>query len=204
MRALKRTGIVLGVLVALIALMLIGVRLFVKPNDFKGRIEKAVKDQTGRELHLPGDIKLSVFPWVALEFGPASLSNPAGFPAEPFLRVKHWRCTCAYCRCCTRNSSRSHRHRRAGPAAAEERQGKGNWEAFGGKETPAPAASGSSIPALRDLSGVTIKDSRISYQDMVANGVNLSIGRVAAGATTPVSLKTQLTSGRKRRPWSCP
>ena len=201
MRALKLTGIVLGVLVALIALMLIGVRLFVNPNDFKGRIEKAVKDQTGRELHLPGDIKLSVFPWIALELGPVSLSNPTGFPAGPFIQVKHLALH-------VRLLPLLHKELNIGSIDIDEldlrllknAQGKGNWEDFGGKETPAPAASGSSIPALRDLSGVTIKDSRISYQDMVANGVNLSIGRVASGATTPVSLETQLTSGRGGAP----
>ena len=203
MRVFKLTGIVLGVLIALIALMLIGVRLFVNPNDFKGRIERVVKDQTGRELDLPGDIKLSVFPGIALELGPVSLSNPAGFPAEPFMQVKHLGL-----------------HVRLLPLLRKElnigrididgldlrllknAQGKGNWEDLGGKQTPAPAptASGSAIPALRDLSGVFIKDSRISYQDMVAEGVNLSIGRVAAGATTPLSLKTQLTSGQGAAP----
>ena len=203
MRAFRLTGIVLGVLVALIAVALIGVRLFVNPNDFKGRIEKAVKEQTGRELDLPGDIKLSVFPGIALELGPVSLSNPTGFPADPFVQVKHIGL-----------------HVRLLPLLRKElsigrididgldlrllknAQGKGNWEDLDGKQTPAPdpATSGSSIPALRDLSGVVIKDSRISYQDMVAQGVNLSIGRVAAGATTPVSLKTQLTSGQGAAP----
>ena len=202
MRALKLTGIVLGVLVALIALMLIGVRLFVNPNDFKGRIEKTVKDRTGRELHLPGDIKLSVFPWIALELGPVSLSNPTGFPAEPFIQVKHLALR-------VRLLPLLHKELNVGRIDIDgldlrllkNAQGKGNWEDFGGKTpAPAPAASGSSIPALRDLSGVNIKDSRISYQDMVANAVNLSIGRVAAGGTTPVSLETQLTSGRGAAP----
>ncbi len=203
MRAVKLTGIVLGGLIALLALVLIGVRLFVNPTDYKGRIEKAVKDQTGRVLDLPGDIKLSVFPWIALELGPASLSNPAGYPAEPFLRVKHMAL-----------------HVRLLPLLRKElnvgrididgldlrllknAQGKGNWEDFGGKETPtpAPASGSSSIPALRDLSGVTIENSRISYQDMVADGVNLQVGRVAAGATTPVSLKMQLTSAKGAAP----
>jgi AsmA protein len=202
-RTLKLTGIALGVLVALIALMLICVRLFVNPNDFKARIEKAVKDQTGRELQLVGDIKLSVFPWIALELGPMSLSNPAGFPAEPFLQLKHLTLH-------VRLLPLLHKELSIGRIGIDgldlrllkNAQGKGNWEDFGGKETPTslPASSGSSIPALRDLSGVTIKDSRISYQDMVASDVNLSIGRIAAGATTPVSLKTQLTSGRGTAP----
>src|SRR4029077_6169219 len=179
--------------------MLIGVRLFVNPNDFKGRIEKAVKDQTGRELHLPGDIKLSVFPWIALELGPVSLSNPTGFPAGPFIQVKHLALH-------VRLLPLLHKELNIGSIDIDgldlrllkNAQGKGNWEDFGGKEAPAPApaVSGSSIPALRDLSGVTIKDSRISYHDMVANGVNLSIGRVAAGAHNPGVLGNPPGGGR--------
>ena len=37
--------------------------LLVNPNDYKDRIVRAVRTSTGRELTLPGDIKLSVFPW---------------------------------------------------------------------------------------------------------------------------------------------
>src|SRR5882757_7927905 len=85
MRTAKILGIVIGAALALIALALLAVRLFVDPNDYKPRIAAAVKNATGRELLLQGAIKLSVFPWIALELGPASLGNPPGFGAEPFL-----------------------------------------------------------------------------------------------------------------------
>ena len=41
------------------------------------------------ELNLSGQIKLSVFPWIALELGPATLGNPPGFSTEPFAAVHH-------------------------------------------------------------------------------------------------------------------
>jgi hypothetical protein len=37
-----------------------------------------VKEKTGRELTLSGDLKLSVFPWIALEAGPATLGDAPG------------------------------------------------------------------------------------------------------------------------------
>src|SRR5580704_6675091 len=89
MRAVKLVGIVLGSLVALMVVVLLGIRLFVDPNDYKDRIARAVKNSTGRELTLSGQIKLSVFPWIALELGPASLGNPPGFSAQPFAAVQH-------------------------------------------------------------------------------------------------------------------
>jgi len=81
-------GLAAGIVV-LLGAALLGVWLLVNPNQFKGRIAAAVKESTGRELRLSGDIKLSVFPWIALELGPATLGNPPGFSEEPFLSLAH-------------------------------------------------------------------------------------------------------------------
>src|SRR5258705_6578798 len=81
-------GLAAGIVV-LLGAALLGVWLLVNPNQFKGRIAAAVKESTGRELQLTGDIKLSVFPWIALELGPATLGNPPGFSEEPFLSLAH-------------------------------------------------------------------------------------------------------------------
>ena len=70
MRALKLVGILVGGLVVLLIVLLLAVRLFVNPDDYKDRIAQEVKSSTGRELTLSGPIKLSVFPWIALELGP--------------------------------------------------------------------------------------------------------------------------------------
>ena len=88
-RVLKIVGIGLGALVGLLLIAVVAIALFVNPNDYKDRIVRVVKSSTGRDLALPGAIKLSVFPWVALELGPASLGNPAGFPDGEFVSVQH-------------------------------------------------------------------------------------------------------------------
>src|SRR6202140_3659277 len=89
MRTVKvLAGFAAGI-IALIMVGLLAVWLPANPNDYKGRIAAAVKESTGRELILKGDLKLSVFPWVALELGPASLGNPPGFGEEAFLKFNH-------------------------------------------------------------------------------------------------------------------
>src|ERR1700734_3701901 len=89
MRNLRLLGVLAGGVVALLCAVLLGVWLFVNPNAYKGKIAAAIKESPGRELKLPGDIKLSVIPWVALELGSASLGNPPGFSDEPFLSFSH-------------------------------------------------------------------------------------------------------------------
>ena len=79
MRNFRLLGVLAGAIVALLGAVLLGVWLLVNPNAYKGQLAAAVKKSTGRDLQLPGDIKLSVLPWVALELGPASLGNPPGF-----------------------------------------------------------------------------------------------------------------------------
>ncbi|MFA6162086.1 MAG: AsmA family protein [Methylobacter sp.] len=57
---------------------------FIDPNDFKPEISAAVKDATGRELILEGDLKLSVFPWIGISTGKITLGNAEGFQDQPF------------------------------------------------------------------------------------------------------------------------
>ena len=48
MRTAKTLSIALGAVIALIALALLAVRLFVDPTDYKPRIAAAVKNASGR------------------------------------------------------------------------------------------------------------------------------------------------------------
>ena len=198
MRAARMLGYAVAALLALLVLGLLAVKLFVNPNDFKPRIVAAVRQATGRELSLPGDLKLGVFPWVSVEFGPAALGNPAGFPATPFMAVKRVALRVRLLPL-LRKELQIGRIEIEGLDLRLQKNpaGKGNWEDLGGKEQPPaspPAGSGSGSESLRDLGGVLVKDSRFSYQDLVAEDVSLEIGRFASGTTTPVNVKLRLTS----------
>ena len=75
MKALKYTAIAL---VALIILAVGGAFLFLSTldlNQYKPRIEQAVKDRTGRTLKLQGDIKAALFPSLGADVGKVSLSE---------------------------------------------------------------------------------------------------------------------------------
>ena len=76
------------IIIVLIVVGLISLPFFIDPNDYKDEISTQVEKATGRNLTLQGDIKLSVFPWIALELGPLSLSNAEGFKADSFAKVK--------------------------------------------------------------------------------------------------------------------
>lgn len=195
MRVLKFVAIGFGGIVALLVVVLLAARLLIDPNDYKDRIAKAVEASTGRELALAGDIRLSVFPWVALELGPASLGNPPGFGAEPFAAVRH-----AALR--VRLLPLLRRQLQIGRLDIDgldlrlqrNAAGQGNWQGFGAA-APSPApAPGPGAGALRELAGVAISDSRVSYQGLALEKVNLEVGRVTPGEPAPVKLRFSLAA----------
>ena len=89
MKSLVKTllMIVAGI-VGVIVLASVAIYLFFDPNEFRDEISAAVKDSTGRDLTIEGDLSLSLFPWLAIEVGRTELGNAEGFGDEPFMRFE--------------------------------------------------------------------------------------------------------------------
>jgi AsmA protein len=200
MTRLRFLGFLAAGIVALLGVALVVVWLTVNPNNYKGRIAAAVKESTGRELKLTGDIKLSVFPWVALELGPASLGNPPGFGDEPFLSLTH---ASVRVKLLPLLSKRLEVGRieidgldlrlRKNP------QGKGNWE---GAESTASAKAGvdhsADEPDWRLLANIRVQQGRASYEGASIEKLNLETGSLS-GQRIPASLSfdANTTSGEQ-------
>jgi AsmA protein len=205
MRTGKVLGGLVGAFIALVCLLLLAVKLLVDPNDYKPRIVTAVQQATGRKLVLEGELRLSLFPWLALELGPASLGNPPGFGADPFVTF-------------TRASVRVRllpllaRRLEIGPVEVEgldlrlvrNLDGTGNWSGVGGSPAPATAAGSSADPArLERIEGIKLKNARVSYQDVTLSKLDLETGTLVDNGVVPVTLHVEF----ERRvvggvPWS--
>ena len=204
MRALRVVGIVIGCFVLVLIAASIALWLIVNPNDYKGRIEAAVQSSTGRSLSLTGNIHLAIFPSPALELGPATLGNPPGFDSsQPFASLQ-------------RVSLHVHvlplLHHQLDVGRIEidgldlrllkNAQGQGNWAMPAGKTPPPAQQAGaqSSQMTLGGIEAVVVKNSRFSYQDMVADQVNVDIGHVAAGVAVPIKWSLNVTTASGARP----
>src|SRR3954454_6070211 len=85
MRALKYLGFAVG---GLVLVAVVAVAIFVMtfdPNKYKGQIESAVKEKTGRTLKLEGNLKVAVFPSLGADVAKVSLSERD--PAQEFLSL---------------------------------------------------------------------------------------------------------------------
>ncbi|HHL19435.1 MAG TPA: AsmA family protein [Thiothrix sp.] len=82
---------ILFTLILTLSMIAAGVLVFLiytfDANKYKTQIVSAVKKQTGRDLTIDGDLKLSVFPDIAIELGKTSLSNATGFGDKNFADI---------------------------------------------------------------------------------------------------------------------
>src|SRR5882672_111285 len=88
MKIFKIVGLVLGTLVVLLVIAAIVAGSLFDPNDYKGVAADAFTKSTGRSLNVERELKLSYFPWLAVETGGVTIGNAAGFGSEPFATVE--------------------------------------------------------------------------------------------------------------------
>jgi len=77
-------------IVILLVGAIIALPYIVNPNDYKQEIiSKIEPHMRGRELQIPGDIKLSIFPWLGVEVGEVIVGNAEGFVLKPFMTIQN-------------------------------------------------------------------------------------------------------------------
>ena len=79
---MKKTLITLAVILVVIVAGLLVAPVFIPVAAYKGQIETAAREATGRELKIDGDISLSLLPRLAIEAENVSFANAPG-AAEP-------------------------------------------------------------------------------------------------------------------------
>lgn len=188
MRALKIAGIVVGGIVALIVLALLLVVLFVDPNDYRDDIERVVETKTGRQLTLSGDLHLSVFPWLALKAGPASLGDAPGFGDEPFISIQEARVGVRLLPL-IRGKIEVGDVRLVGARVRliTDERGRDNWADLGEQKEAQPAPTSEAPMQVPTIAGLQIEDASVTLENRqektrrVVRDFNLKTGRLASG-----------------------
>jgi len=87
MKVLKWLAVTFGVLVVVVGIGIVALVYLVDWNDFRDTIQNQVKNQTGRDLEIAGDLEPSVFPWAGISIEGIALANAEGFGETPFARI---------------------------------------------------------------------------------------------------------------------
>jgi len=209
----KILGTILGVLLLVLVAASVILPLVVDPNDFKGEIVSQVKQQTGRDLKIAGDLNLSLFPWLGVKIDSVELSNAKGFGNKPFALVRH---------AAVRVKLKPLLEKRLEVDTigldgvtlnlARNKNGVSNWDdlAQGKQQKPAPdkgkqqdtAGSDAGLKGI-SIGGVDIKDATISWDDRQAgqkyaiSELNLTSGAIVPGRPVGLDLGMVLQSVKR-------
>ncbi len=181
----------------------------IDPNDFKPGITSAVKEKTGRELVLDGDLKLSLFP-IGISTGKLALSNAPDFQAPPFATLEESNIKILLLPLLSKKIEISHMALKGLVLnLARNKQGITNWSdlADSGQMPAAPTVSAgtqdqqpmpAASPATFAISGITIENARINWDDLKAerhleiNDLNLNTGKFSFDQPAGISLSLAL------------
>jgi AsmA protein len=211
-RLLKVIAWIVGVLVVLVIALGLIIQLVVDPNDYKERITGAVKEATGRELSIGGDIDLTLFPWLGVELNRVELSNAAGFGEAPFAAVESAGVRIKLLPLLSRRvevDTVALAGLRLNLVKAED--GRTNWEDLGGAEAeegqaekaPSDGKAAPGVDAL-SISGVEVTDARVSWTDRAAGQsyaverLSLQTGSIRPGEPVDVDLSMEVQSEAPR------
>jgi AsmA protein len=183
-RLLKWVSLGLGALVALVVLGVLVVVWLVDPNSFKSNIEAAVRDNTGREFTLTGDIELKFFPWLALRTGEGSFGNAPGFGPDPMVT---WKSAQLGVKLVPLLGGKLIADRVVLDGAdlrlVRRADGVGNWQGLRGTQPVDPDAE----PMELNVDGIEIENSRLSFVDEAVpqrieiTAFNLTTDEIAPG-----------------------
>ena len=204
---LKWLAIVVGAIVLVFVAAAILLPLLIDPNDYKQTLVAQVKERTGRDLSIDGDIDLTVFPWIGVKVGKVALSNAPGFTPPVFassdelsIRVKllpllsrRLEMDTVTVHGLTLNLARDAR-------------GHSNWDdlvkagggakSAGGAPSSGPSGSSQGAAAALAIGGLDIENANLSWVDASKaqrfdiDNLSIQTGPIASGE--PVDLKLAL------------
>ncbi|MGE4420845.1 MAG: AsmA family protein [Pseudodesulfovibrio sp.] len=165
------------------------------PNDYKDRISRAVRDETGRTLTFDGDIGLTFFPSLGVRLGGLSLSNAEGFGPEPMVSVRSALVTVRLVPLLM-GKVRFGRLELDRPVLnlGRDAQGRANWDDLVGRKPGEPEKAGHGKAFDLDVAGVAVTGGELTWDDrradvrFVLGGLDVTTGAITKGGLFPVKL----------------
>ena len=195
MRVLK---ILLGAIAAFAVLLVVAIVIVAStfdPNDYKSVATDAFASRTGRTLTIDEELRLAYFPWLAVETGGVTVSDPPAFggASRPFATARRVAAGVKLLPLLSRRVE-------IGTVEVEgltlnlarDAERRGNWEDLlrVAAQEPAPAARpepGAAAVSTFEIEGIRIHDGSVYWHENVdelrysVTGLDLSTGGVGSG-----------------------
>ena len=164
---------IIAALVLLVVLVVCAAVFFINPNNFKPEIIAAVKNKTGRDLGIDGDLKLTVFPSIGVNTGKMTLSNAQGFEAKNFASLEESHINVALLPLLSKEVQ-------VGDIALKglmlnlttNHQGVTNWDDLTAKKTPASVTN--STPSTQQIAATAAVETAAALSKLSIGNVTLT------------------------------
>lgn len=176
-----------GLALLLVIAAVIAFKLLADPERIKAEVIALVAEQTGRELTIDGELKLSFVPWLGFEVGAVTLSNEDGFGEEPFAQFES-----AQARVRLRPLLR--KEIEVGTLAVSglkldlvsDRSGASNWSDFVSDEDTSEGPDDDEGFRAQGIATIVLDDANIRYRDLASgDDYRLENASLTAGPLVP-------------------
>lgn len=200
MRAWRLLAGVLAPLLLVVAILAVFALTF-DANRYKPELVALVKEQTGRDFQIDGDLHLSFYPNIALELGKARLGNAKGFGSDAFATAENARIEVQLLPLLAHELKVNQVHLRGLKLNLHRNKaGKTNWEDLMPQgKGKADAEVGEAMAHLLGgmvLAGVSVQDSQVQWRDerggkhLVLQPLEVRTGAFQPGEPVPIRLAT--------------
>lgn len=173
--------------------------IFFDPNDFRQEISDGVKEATGRDLVIEGDLSLSIFPWLAIEVGRTELGNADGFSDKPFLSFDSARLSVRMLPLILQQETTVGTATLDGLMVNLEvaADGSTNWDDFTDVESSSDTDPVETYgePTEVDVASIRVSDANVSYADAQSGSsysmTNLSFGTGEIASDQPIDMDAE-------------
>jgi AsmA protein len=202
---MKKLGIILAGVIVVLFLALLFVPQLINWNGYKPKIAAMVKESTGRELRIDGDIELAIFPNLVFSLSGVHLSNAPGMQAPEMLSLGSMSGKVRLLPLLMRRVVvDSFVVQEPSVHLEVDKNGRANWEfASAGQPSPAPQDKPSDGKTGLPISGLSLGDVRLSRgnlsmtnavtgQTIVAKDVDLTAALADLGSPFTLALRLNL------------
>jgi AsmA protein len=212
-KILKYVLLALGAVALVFAALVTYILVAVNPNDYKPQIIKLVKEKTGRNLKIGGDIKLTIFPSIGADINKIALSE---YHSErEFASIDRAHVSVALIPLLSRHIVVNEVELSGAKAdLIKYRDGKLNINDLIShgtapeKERPAkpqaPAARAGAAPLALDIASVSVDNTALSYRDEATGAayavkdLHVKTGRLGGTSPTPVEIGVTVTGNKPK------
>lgn len=211
-KPLRVLAIVIGVVLLLGVAAALTLPRVIDPNTYRDKVATLVKEKTGRELVIAGDIGWSVFPWLGVELGEVRLANAPGFGDRPFAQVAGMQVRVKLLPLLRKEVEMSTVVLDGLQLnLAKDKSGRTNWDDLLAAKPAAPrpaeekpAEAGAPLAAIA-IGGVQVRDARLEWDDRAAGArqtiekLNIELGAIEGAKPVDLSVDFRLTGDKPAR-----